>query len=385
MVVKREEGAFYVNGTMPNFNGPLPFGWVDRIDPHTLEPTARSPELPCGGHIWCGAVAVHESGDIININGNFIHRLDPECGVVAERELPINRAHNGMLILSDGSIITKDLRLAGQGVSSVTRLSPDNLEVMGEPLPLPEGSMGRIAGDMNADGEFIYVPGIERVWRLRVSPDGLAIDEDWNPKYRDEPGDQGLAWDGCLSDNCLWVMDDGDIDSVRAIFDQHPNGRGAPQQLLSWRRPAPWKGRQRLMRIDLTTGKVDAIAPFETPGGGIIAPPVNVPEVGICVAWDSINGGIAGIDTTGRDLSVAWTFDARPSMQPVVFPDTAELVINDFQDGDDQLIVLDLRTGELLSRVPLGSRLANGMFLSPGGDRDIYYCSTLTLARVQWS
>ena len=31
-----------------------------------------------------------------------------------------------------------------------------------------------------------------------------------------------------------------------------------------------------------------------------------------------------------------------------------------------------------------GSRIANGMFLSPGGDRDIFYCSTLGFARVVW-
>ena len=37
-------------------------------------------------------------------------------------------------------------------------------------------------------------------------------------------------------------------------------------------------------------------------------------------------------------------------MQPVVFPDSAELVINDFtQDGTDDLVVVDLRTGDLLA------------------------------------
>ena len=51
---------------------------------------------------------------------------------------------------------------------------------------------------------------------------------------------------------------------------------------------------------------------------------------------------------------------------------------------DDQIIVVDIRTGELISKVSVGSPLANGMFLSPGFERDIYYCSTLTFARVQW-
>jgi hypothetical protein len=70
---------------------------------------------------------------------------------------------------------------------------------------------------------------------------------------------------------------------------------------------------------------------------------------------------------------------------PVGFPDSAELVINDFTDeGSDDLIVVDVRTGELLDRVPTGSRIANGMFLTAGGNRDVFYCSTLALARVVW-
>ena len=75
---------------------------------------------------------------------------------------------------------------------------------------------------------------------------------DPNPIYRDEGGEQGLAWDGCISDGNLWVMDDGDIDSVRAIFSRHPNGRfEVPDSRLSWRRPAPWSGHQRLLRVGL--------------------------------------------------------------------------------------------------------------------------------------
>jgi hypothetical protein len=70
-------------------------------------------------------------------------------------------------------------------------------------------------------------------------------------------------------------------------------------------------------------------------------------------------------------------------MQPVVFPESRELVINDFtDDASDDLIVVDLESGEITSRAATGSRIANGMFLTPGSDRDVYYCSTGTIARV---
>jgi hypothetical protein len=209
-----------------------------------------------------------------------MHRLDADCQVVTERRLPVDQAHNGLLILSDGSIVTKDLRLAGQGPSTITRLSPDGLALIGEPLRLPEGSMGRIASDLTEAGEFIYIPGIEHVWRIRVEPGRMSIDLDWSPRYRAKGGPQGLSWDGCISDGSLWLMDNGDIDSLRAIYGVHPNGRfDAPSNRLSWRRPAPWTGPQRLLKVSLNGGDVRAIAPFGTPGGGIIAPPVHVPSM----------------------------------------------------------------------------------------------------------
>ena len=314
-----------------------------------------------------------------------MHSLDRNCEVVKETKLPIDRAHNGLLVLSDGTIVTKDCRLEGQGKSSITRLDPNTLETLDAPLSLPEGSMGRIASDLSSDGEFIFVPGIEKIWKIRVSEEGLEVEDDWAPRYRELNGNQGLAWDGCISDDYIWIMDNGDIDSVRSIYGVHPNGRFKEYQSLSWRSPAPWKGKQRLIRISLATGELNFIEPFAKGGGGIIAPPVNIPEFNMCVAWDSINGGIAGISYSEEELEVSWKIDLRATMQPVVFPESRELVINHYEKGRDQIVVLDILSGEILSQVDVNSSLANGMFLTPGNNRDIFYCSTGAFSRISWS
>lgn len=61
-------------------------------------------------------------------------------------------------------------------------------------------------------------------------------------------------------------------------------------------------------------------------------------------------------------------------------------MINDYTDaGNDDVIVVDLATGGLLDRVGTGSRIANGMFLTPGRNRDVFYCATTSFARIAWS
>ena len=102
---------------------------------------------------------------------------------------------------------------------------------------------------------------------------------------------------------------------------------------------------QRL-HLDPLTGETTSVAPFGVPGGGIIAPPVVVPEQYLSPAWDSINGGLAGVSI--GEMETNWTLDIRPSMQPIVFPDSGELVINDFADDGIDYLVVDVETGELL-------------------------------------
>ncbi|RMH68922.1 MAG: hypothetical protein D6683_16495 [Actinomyces sp.] len=393
MAIERDPDQWYLTGTRPAFTGPPPHGWVERIDPETLEPRATSPDLPCGDHVWCGAVLAHADGSIHVINGSYLHRLDPDTlEVLAERRLPVDHSHNGLLALADGTLVTKDLRLEGQGPTTITRLRPDTLELVGDPLVLPEGSMGRIAADLvdAATGlEHVYVPGTDHVWRLVVDGDELIVD-DWRARYRPSGADGGLAWDACLSDGACWIMDCGDVESVRLIHRAHPNGRfpRPPGRALSWRRPAPWSAPVRLVRIALDDPTdVRAVAVTGHPGGGIIAPPVHIADHDRAVAWDSINGGLCGFDTSepDRDPEPVWQLEVRPSMQPVVFPDSGELVINDFTPaGRDEIVVVDLVDGTLIDRVDTGSRIANGMFLSAGGHRDVYYCTTTMTARIVW-
>ena len=385
MIVHRNKGELFLGGTMPSFIGPSPYGWLQKINPNNLDILKESRELNCGDHVWCGAIAVNKDGNIVKVNGSYIHLLDKNCNVLKEKKLNIDQSHNGFLILSDGSLVTKDIRLSDDKNSIITRINSKNLEFIGDSFMLPEPSMGRIASSYNNGVEHIYVPGKEKIWRIIVGPKKMEIDYNWNPIYRKNDKMQGLAWDGCISDGSIWFMDNGDIETVRSIFSKKPNGRFETfPRTLDWRLPTPWEGRQRLLKFNIETSELQSFEPFSNKKGGIIAPPLNIDKHKLCIAWDSVNGGIAGVSYKNNKFEKKWELSIRPTMQPLYFEKTNELVINHYNDKSDHLVVIDVLKGEILSKVDLETPMANGMFLTPGFNNDVYYCSTLAFAKVSW-
>ena len=388
MFVQRDPGELYLQGTTSAAD-PDAYGWVERVDPETLEMIAASPRLPSGGHVWCGAVLVHANGDLYTVNGRYLHRLDPDCRIVEELELPTDWSHNGLLALGDGRLVTKDLRLYDDP-STLLLLEPDPLRVVGA-LEIPEASMGRIAADRTPTGEFIYVPGREHVYRYRYARGRLSFDRDWQPRYRDPDSPQGLAWDSCIAGGSAWLMDNGDVNAVRDMFSRHPNRLALRDPAQPARMPlgpemAGWQGSQRLIRVGLANhGDADIVALFDEPRAFIIAPPVFVEPQRIVVAWDSANAQLTALRYHGPGkLERLWQRPLRVTMQPMVYPDTGELVVNDYRVEalQDDIVVLDLETGEERGRVYTGSPVANGMFLTPGFGRDLYYCSNSFVSRI---
>ena len=71
-------------------------------------------------------------------------------------------------------------------------------------------------------------------------------------------------------------------------------------------------------------------------------------------------------------------------MQPLVYEETNQLVINHFDNSSDHLLVICIDSGDVVCDVDIGSPLANGMFLTPGHNNDVLYCSNVSYARVSW-
>ena len=122
---------------------------------------------------------------------------------------------------------------------------------------------------------------------------------------------------------------------------------------------------------------------------GIVAnPPAVDIDRGIAVGYDSANGVLAAFDIAADPtgpLQPRWTRHQNHGCHPILYPDTGELVTADHDDTRmmDQIVILDIETGEERARADTGSPFQSVVFLAPGFDRDLYYCSMPTVSHIR--
>ena len=400
MIIRREPGELYVlRHTIPP-GDPLAGeveGWVERIDPATLEPTASSPRYRAGKY-WPGGIAAHSNGDLYSVFGTLAQRLTPDLEILASRRLPVDRPYNSFVVLESGHLVTKDCDAPrGLARSTVSVLDPETLESVVPELELPEPSIARLA----SDGRSVIAVGTETVFRLvpDLTRGRIEIDEGWCPRYGPAPG-RGFGWDPVISDRHVLWMDQG-----RNSVDWTMVGTGSdPDPVRLWwcRRDDP----ESVRSVEISG------LPFGTESN----PPAWDPVGNVVIAYDAGNAVLRAWQLEGDELTPLWRLDGLAHAgHLIVFPETRELVVQDYADlpirrrpfvrralwptlrrlgrheamrraalplGSDSLVVLDLDTGEEKGRVGIPSSSQGFLFPAPGFDRDIYYLSTTTLARV---
>ena len=368
MVVLREPGEVYL---LCHTGGDDAISWVEQIHPHTLQVLRRSPDLP-GGPTWPGGVACHENGSLYVVFGRHAHRLSPALELQVSAELPRNRPYNSFVILPDGHLAMKDFGgvRAGHtepddlGASELLVLEPAGLAIVAR-CALPEASVARIS----ADGNDIYVVGDTTLQRVRWNGHRLALDEGFRPVYRTLVG-QTYGWDAVIEAGAAWFLD---------------NGEGSNRFAGTFRGVGRHEAPLHLVGVDLATAVVSLTEVCGLPGGLIANPPAIDPERGIAVAYDSGNGVVAAF-RFGADgaTSPLWRRAMNHAAHPIRFPGTGELVLcdHDSERNADQLVVVDIETGDELARADTGSPIQSVLFGAAGFERDVYYCSFTTVARL---
>jgi len=349
----------------------ISIGWVEEVDPITLETIRQSPDLKTGGHNWCGGAAVLADGTLITGFGNRIHKLTQDLELIAELELPVDHAHNGISLLSDGMMITRNLEHDHSKKSVFTVFDPSTMQVV-KRVEFVGASIGRFCVDLTPEGEFVYATTPTHIHRLIYKDQNLILDENWNASY-DLPGeDQSFAWCNTVGDDSIWFMDMGDTPPLETIMHAYPVGT----KPLAFSKPC--SAPVRVHRVSTTdSSSTDVLTPFDLPNGGHNASPLYVQDKKILLTFDTNNRKTGAWRFNGPgDFEELWVHDIGNSNQVFYYPDTGEVVLDDvLEDNNVDTVLIDIETGEEKGRVNTGARTAAGMAFYPGLGRDLYSTS----------
>jgi hypothetical protein len=344
-----------------NTVGPDSVSWVEDLDPESLDSRGRSPDLALGP-FWPGGLAVLADGAVLVVQGRWIHRLAPDLSVERSRQLPVDAPHNSFVALGDGSIATKDLQRPGGPPSTLSILDPVTLDDRTAPQRLPEPSVARLS----ADGDELIVVGVTALHRLRWNASTGALQEPVRTVPYLSHADQSFGWDPVVDAGATWWMDNGDH-TFEQGFTMLANGVA--------------DGPVRLWRAALDGGHADSVEISGERRGAVTNPPLVDSDRGIALGYDSANGVLSAFAV--GDLSRLWQHPMATSQHLILFPDTGEVIVNDFDRSvGDSLAVVDITDGTVRARVPVQSPAQSVVFGAPGTRRDAYYVSLSTVARV---
>jgi len=336
---------------------------VERIDPLTLKTVARSPRLP-GGPMWPGGMAVHRDGQLIVVYGRYAHTLSRDCTLLRSMELPINAPYNSFVILDNGLVVTKNL---SETVNAhLTVLDPDTLAPVCAEAECPEPSVARLS----ASGNSVYVVGVRSIFRYHWSDEKcrLVLDPEWGFNYAYQTR-QTFGWDVVIDGTNAWFMDNGKHRYLYTML-------GAGVSPTS----------NRLIRVSLQNSDDTSVMTVSgLPAGSVTNPPLFDLERSIVVAYDSANGYLTALrfDASLRSFTLLWTkkhFGCASHM--ILYPRTGQLVVNDYRDRAEEVVMLNIDTGTEIARVKVGGITQGVVFPSVGWNRDFYWSSMGKLARV---
>ena len=337
---------------------------VERIDPLTLRPLARSPRLD-GGPIWPGGMAVHRNGDLYIVYGRYIHRLGrADLAVRAVARLPVDQPYNSFVILDSGLIVTKNL--SARSTAQLCVIDPDDLTMPCPPLDCGEPSVARLS----AVGNTIYVVGVRTITRYHWDGTALRRDDSWACPYIGN-SQRSHGWDAVIGDRHLWLMDNGQHRYRTSMV-----GRGVAQ--------AP----NRLIRVALADAEDwQGIDVSGLPGGSITNPPLWDEARQIVIAYDSANRVICGFrfEEEKRALVPLWRQDGLGSASHMLhFPESGLICTNDYQRRE-AIVLLDIASGATVARVETGGFMQGVVFPSPGWNQDFYWCSMDQVTRIAFT
>lgn len=374
----RDEAFIYygVYGDVEGSTGPS----VAKIDADSLETlwdVQLAVETNETAWNYPGVIGMHGNGTLIVVSGNTAAVLDPDTGdIINQVDLPQDDrrlgSYNGFATTSDGTLFTKSLyrscdepgglALARCLNTDVTQpllaIDPVTLEIIAE-IDLPEFATGRIPIATHGGVDYVYMPGVDNVYRYTWEKQNLTLDKEWGFVNVKAERDMGAMAPNVVGD---WV------------FVQVNTGRNGPMRAYAISAIdssvryfiRPFEDKRSLVSFNAAHGAFDPASNMlytADTGAGYASGIRFDPETGFEVVWREEHTTSVFqqlIDTPDRRVLVTADLQGWRGINPL----TAE---------NEQVVFRDAATGRELARSGLLPRMSDGANISPGFDGRVYF------------
>lgn len=377
-----EMGELFVIGGVTRSGGGAPGPFVAKINSSDMSIAWRTALLDSKAlREWNypGVVGVHANGYVYAVYGYRLAKLDRTTGSILDiTTLPTNQpprdtAYNGFTAASDGTLILKSHHRKpgcetdgfravmqcgtdGTAPSVIAAVDPDTMEIRSY-IEAEELIGGRISAASGREGDEIYAPGVDRLYRFIYRDGELKPDRKWRPVAYREEGQTPATAAAIMKD---WVILQSN--ALPAI---------TPLSLLAVSR------RDDERRITLK--------PFKDRAQSMIPSMPSVdPDANVVFAVDGLAGAIGAFHLAQDGaFKEKWRADQRSfSFSILVGPESDRVLIStDAVDAEtfdydrEQVVWRDAASGAELARSPVVGRLG-GAVMAPECGGVVYYPAT---------
>lgn len=338
---------------------------ITKYNPFTGEQIRLELDRGAGSN-YVGGALVHANGYVYVVFQSHLYKIEPQSMTI-ERSVDLPLApgfvsrftiYNGLSTSSTGELITKYWSLVGDA-SSFFLIDPDTLAITAQ-LDNP-GASPRLTVAPAKDGtEYLYHLNTQETFRMRIEPGELTLDLNWVCRY--DPYNTGKAEN---EEPTSPVVVNGRVFyTTNTIF-----SATEPMRIF-------WQDVEAIY----TTASTPLAGPelfADSEEGGWSFFHLSIDEAtGIIIGNDQGNGLLTAVRAIGdNEIERLWQIDLHTSARPVIVSDREMVYANDFVDGRDHLVVLDLTTGEEMLRVPTPATRATIATIIVSSANEVYFGS----------
>lgn len=311
---------------------------------------------------YTGGLLIHRNGYVYAVSQSVLYKIDPEkMEIVESADLPkvgnfltnYWTTYNGLQVLENGELVLKGFHLINNAELDgyLLLVDPDTLKID------IEQRANVSSARLMIDGNYLYHVNAEKSLRFKITDNGFILDDGFTSKYRNSDDNSTQASSPMLLPNIgVEVFADNTAPNAKTpikLYTKSIKDESLPMQSAN----------------AFTTNK---------PGFNFFMVAGDTFVNDVVVYYDPLNDLVSAnkISADGS-IELLWEKSGiKVSASPAISVSSGHIYVDDYKNGRDYFVVLDLLTGGELGRIGLPAILPTVGTIFIGQNNDVYILSS---------